>query len=200
MVNLLLDVAKGGLVVLDSTIDVPGDDGLLAALALVDGDESKVVKLLLVEGLGDEGSRVHVLAPREGIGELLLSGSDIVVVGAQELLEHNLCGYVIDVGELHTPHLLVRGLVENVIKTTVELGERRLWGRRASILDGFLIGGLCGSFSVTVSGGVSYSGSSGSLRRGSGSGLVLFGSHDDLKVDKMRLIKGGRKDRVEKRR
>lgn len=132
-INVLFDIAKRGLVVLDGTVDVPGNDRLLAGVVLVDRDIAQVGKLALVKLLADQLGGLHRLAPREGRGELLLGGLGVVAVGAQKLLQDDLAGDVVgrDV-ELDTPHLLVVGIGGDFGEASREPGERRLGrlGRR----------------------------------------------------------------------
>ncbi|KAI6775121.1 hypothetical protein HG530_001879 [Fusarium avenaceum] len=124
----LVNIAESGLVVLDGTVDVPGDDGFLAILSLVGCDETKTAELGLVKGLSDQRCGIHLLAPLQSLGKLLLRGNRVIIVGAEELLENNFCRDMIDVGELDTPHFFVLSLAEDVIQTSIELGQRCFGG------------------------------------------------------------------------
>lgn len=177
MKNSLFQVAKSGLEALDGAVDVPGDDGLLASLILVDGDITQTTKLGLIIRSIDKRSGVHLLAPLKRGGELLLGGGSIVVVGPQELLEDDLGGDVrVRVAELDFPHLGVANALGDLRETSGELGERRLWS--CSWGWSWRLGSGCrlnGSWSFLVDRWGGGSSSSSSL------GGILFGSHDGSK-------------------
>lgn len=153
-----MNVSKGGFVILDGTVDVPSDNGLLAGGGVwVDGQVAEAGELGLVVRLLEEGGGILLLAPLQGGDELLLSGGGVVGVGTQVLLQHDLGGNVgVRVGQRDAPHLAVVGLLEDLGQTCAELGERRLdgLGGGSGGCGGFVVGGGGGgSLAVLGSGG-----------------------------------------------
>lgn len=131
--HLLFNIAKGGLVILNSAVDVPGDDSLGVAF-LVEGDEAKVSEFGLVVRCLDQRQGLELLAPLERSDELLLGRGNVVIVGPQELLQDDLGRDVVGALKLDSPHLRMADLGENVWQPGIELVKRLLGA-------GWLLGG-----------------------------------------------------------
>ena len=106
-VDSLLKIAKRYIDRLDISIDVPSEH--LAGTRILDGvrrDVPQAAKLLLGEGLLDELERLRLLAPVQGLGQLVPRLDDVAVVGVEVLLQHDLRGDVGGrVGQRHAPDL-----------------------------------------------------------------------------------------------
>src|SRR6266516_4508265 len=91
--NSRVNVTKCVFHVLNSTVDVPGDNFLAFTVPgrIVRSNEAQVTKLGTVENVVNKVGRLHTFSPLQCVAQLGLCLPDIVVVRTKELLKNDSC-------------------------------------------------------------------------------------------------------------
>jgi hypothetical protein len=124
--NVPFKIAKSGLLVLDCAVDVEGRN-VLCVLALRDTFDfehvSQAAESGLVKCLVDSFHGVKLFPPFEGLEELLLGLVEVILVGAEELLQDELGEEGTRFRELDAVDFVVLGFLDKLFKKVVEFGE-----------------------------------------------------------------------------